>query len=246
MKKTRYLLPTSAAVIILAIASLVVLDAYGKNRRVYHQAGRLGSSNVETLVVDAPGDAFVAWKERGFTGRILVYVAGAWERLDNIYEPPVSRPYPLRLFRISGILTPADLTSANILYHASLNNVYRKLIVVLPEDALNKVAARARTTKDFRMDGDTLYFPYQGLPRWFMTASDLTKPDEPILLYVSASYFRNGDPGELYQRLSHAGLETDNVMLCREKDAANVTDTERNKLMLFAGLINQKPGSQSH
>jgi hypothetical protein len=242
-KKTWQYVLTSAAIAVLAVASLIALDTYGKSRRVYHRPGRLSDGVVEKIITKTPGAAFTAWKARGFTGRAVVYATGAWERIDNIYDAPVSRPYPLRLFRLSEVLAPGELTSATILYDAVLNKIARRITVILPKDKLDNVMERARKTKEFLIEGDRLYFPYQGMPRWFTTVKGFKKEQEPALLYVDASYFRSEDPEELYQRLAGAGLETDNVILCREEGNQNITDVVREKLMRFAELINRTAGS---
>jgi len=242
MKKYRGMsILTSIGIAILAIASLIILDAYGKSRRVYHQAGRLTDSYIEKILVQTPGEAFTAWKDRGFTGRAVVYVAGEWARLDNAYDAPVSRPYPLRLFRLSDRWAPAELTSTNFLFSATLNRIIRKISVILPEDELKKVTDRARTTKDFQVNGDVLSFPYQGLQRRFTTSKGFKRESEPALLYVSASYFRSKGPEELYQNLVGTGLETDSIILCGDIEDKNVTDAERDKLVRFAELIGWTP-----
>ena len=123
-----------------------------------------------------------------------------------------------------------------MVYYANLNRIVRRALVILPEHELSSVSERARTSKEYRTDAGGLYYPYQGFSRWFTTGAGLQAQAEPVLLYVSASYFRYGDPEQLYHELVRSGLATDCMILCRASGDGTVTDGERKKLALFGEL----------
>ncbi len=238
--KTWQAVLTTVIILSIGIVSVGSLNAWGTSRRVFNVPGLLGDAGVERLSVETPGAAFSAWKERGFAGRTVLYVAGAWERLGNTYEAPVSRPYPLRLFRLTEI-RQEDITSANVVYYANLNGIVRRALVILPEHELSNVSERARTSKEYHTDAGGLYYPYQGFTRWFTTGAGLKAETEPVLLYVSASYFRYGDPEQLYHELVRSGLATDCMILCRASGDDSVTAAEREKLAHFGELAGFPP-----
>jgi hypothetical protein len=230
---------------VAAIGSLIALDTYGKSNRVYPGAGRLDAREVEKIMVEIPAEAYSAWKSRGFKGRTVLFVSDKWERLDGTVEPPVSRPYPLNVYRLPELWERAELTSANFLYVASLNRIIRRIVAILPQKEYDQVAERARIAKDFRIGSGEVYFPYQGFPRWFTTGAGFKGEKEPVLLYVSAAYFKNADPEELFRQLTGAGVAADCVILCTASGDAGVTERERNRLIRFARLAGFSPRSGS-
>jgi hypothetical protein len=71
----------------------------------------------------------------------------------------------------------------------------------------------------------------------FTTAAGFRSGNEPVILFVSATYFKEDEPEHLLQRLKASGLTTDCIVLCRETADESMSDRERSKLVMFANLL---------
>ena len=224
---------------------LFALDQYGAASRVYGPAVPLSSLQVDKHFVNSPQESYRFWKSRGLKGRIIVYVADQWKRIDlKQYEDvPLYRPYPLRLFNPSVEKERKFLDDDNFLYMASITGLARQVTAVLSERGYEDITRQAEKAKDVIMHRGDVRLPHYGFPRLFTTAAGLRGPGEPVILFVSASYFRDNEPKDLFRTLSASGIIADYVGLCRERQDDSVSDREREKLVRFAQIMDMaNPG----
>jgi len=227
---------------------LFALDQYGAASRVYGAAGPLRAPQAEKHFVDSPQESYRFWKSRGLKGRIIVYVADQWKRIDlKQYEDvPLYRPYPLRLFNPSVEKERKFLDDDNFLYMASITGLARQVTAVLSESGYEGITRQAEQAKDVSMRRGETRLPHYGFPRLFTTAAWLRAPGEPVILFVSASYFRNNEPEALFRTLAASGIIADYVEFCRERQDVSVSDREREKLVRFAQLMDMAAPGRDH
>jgi hypothetical protein len=234
---------TSAAIFLVAVATFAALDYYGHRVRVYGTVGLIDSPQVAKMIVTTPHEAYLAWKQRGFRGRTVVFVAAKWEKLDvsDFGDTPLAaRAYPLNLYKVAAYEEQRGVTSANFLYVAALNGIARRIIAILHQSGFDERLKVARSAKEKKISEYEIYLPHQGLPRWFTTGAHFRGAQEPALLYVSASYFRTVEPEELYRWLKASGLMTDSIILCKEEEDSGITGAELDRLYQFSRLIGMR------
>jgi hypothetical protein len=226
-------------IVVLIVAAIASVDRYGKNCRVFGPAGTLQAQQVVKKLVDDPTDAYRIWKEAGYRGRTMVFVADKWESFDPGELIPVQmfRAYPLQLYNTARLLNDDYLNSVTFLYVASMNKICRRIAAIVPGNEVTRIKEAARLVKNSRVSDKGVYITRQGFPRWFTTGENFAGVGEPALLYIGASYFRTVEPEVLYRQLSASGLQADCVILCNEKGKATVTMNEISKLNRFAQLI---------
>ena len=241
-----HLILLSAAMVIFAVAVAWGLDAYGRRARTYGAAGPLGSLEASAVFIGTPRDAYRLWKERGYKGRVILYVGERWARLDpNEYNiPPLYRPYPLPLYNLPMERERGFLDDGNFLFMAALNGIARRVDAVLTPAGFAEIDIQARQARNASFgDGRTL-LTHNGFPRVFSTVTTVRSPGEPVLLYVGASYFRVRNAAHLLQALNYIGLRADLVILCAEENDASLPSTARMELLRFAELAGLKRGAQ--
>ena len=233
---------------LLAAGVAVGLDHYGRGSRVFGKSGGINSTETLKLVVDEPVDAYRSWKESGYRGRTVVYLADRWETCnpDEMMPAPVARPYPLEMVNPARFLEENSLNTATFLYIASLNRIARKIVAILPEQEISRLRESLRKGKDFRVTSGGIDDVRQGFPRSFTTADHFVPPRESVLLYVGASYFVSTEPEELLRLLAGSGITSDCILLCREKGKDSVTTVQVDKLYRFARLMGMTPASMSN
>ncbi|MEI6207994.1 MAG: hypothetical protein WCP20_14525 [Desulfuromonadales bacterium] len=236
---------TSLTIVFLAIGSLVGIDHVGKSNRVTGRAGNIQAQEIVRKMVDDPRDAYRFWREAGYQGRTVVYIADRWESFDpgELIPAQMFRAYPLQLYNTARLLEDEHLNGVTLLYVASMNKIIRRIVAVMPGAEVDRLAAAARKTKDYRVSDRGVFVTRQGFPRWYMTGANFSGVNEPVLLYVGASYFKNSEPEELNRQLSAAGLQTDCVILCNERGKDTVSSKETARLARFAQLIGVTPAS---
>lgn len=232
----------SAVIVLLAAVTLYALDSYGRNARVYGVAGRLDDPRVEKVVTATPQEAYQLWKKRRFKGRNVVFVGDKWERIDTTQynEAPVYRQYPLKLYNLANKQEREYLAANNFLYFADQNGIARKITVVLSTTGFSQLVDQAPQAKNVKFSDGEIFMTHHGFPRTFTTGEYFHADREPALLYVSAAYFRENEPEELFRQLGRAGLTTDCVVLCTMAGDATVSAAERAKLERFTGLVSMK------
>jgi hypothetical protein len=227
-------------VALLAVATLFGLDAYGKASRSAGYAGALNDPRVARYLVDTPEEAYRIWKQRRVHGRSLLFVAGRWVRLpveEIVDNPPLSRPYPLTLYRIPEVQEEQRLNARTFLYLAALNGIARRIVAILDESGYAEMREVAGAAKNSRLGAREVYLTHEGFPRFFTTAGGFRASEEPVLFYLDASYFQTGDPDELYRRLTAGGIKSDCVVLCANRGDGTVGERGRQGLARFARLI---------
>ncbi len=243
--KIRSSIITSLIIVILTVIALLGLDRYGNSSRVIGPVGTLQSSNIVKKQVEEPKEAYRIWREAGYRGRTIVFVADRWESFDpgELIPAQMFRAYPLQLYNTAKLLEDEYLNGTTFLYVASLNKVIRKIVAIMPDSEVKRLGAMARKTKDFKVSDKGVYVTRQGFPRWYTTGANFADVGEPVLLYVGASYFKNAEPEDLFRHITKSGLSTDCVILSNEKGKDTVTPREVAKLNAFAQLVGVTPSS---
>jgi hypothetical protein len=240
MMSLRTCIITSLAIILLATSALFMLDRYGRNARVYRDVGAIDTPGVEKHLVNSAIDAYRIWKSNGFRGRTILFVADRWERLDKDdiqMDPPMSRRYPLQLYKIADLLEQTRLNERNFLFVAAVNGITRRIVAILPQQGFDEMKEMAHSAKNSRIGTDEIYVTHQGFPRWYTTGTAFKGEQEPVLLYISASYFRDAEPEDLFRQLTAAKLRTDCIILCLGKGDDKITKRESDRLARFASRI---------
>jgi hypothetical protein len=229
------------SVLICTGALLICLasDRYGKGARRFETVEAVGASPCRAVVVDTPTAAFRFWRERGFHGRTILYVGSDWARIDpdEFYTDDPRRHYPLEVYRLADRMEQEFLDDRTFLFVAAEQGVARRVVAVVSPAAFGQARENARRAKNARVTTDSVYVTYHGFPRWFTTAATLPPPDEPVLLYVAASAFRDSRPEEVLATLRRKGVRTDAALLCTMMGDATVTDDERRDVAEFARLL---------
>jgi len=237
--RTVRLIVVSAAIWVLAGAVCIGLDRYGKSARHLGTVQTVGVSGIEPVLVDTPENAYRFWREKGFHGRTILYVASGWERIDpdefSIEDP--RRAYPLKVYRQADQIEENFLDARTFLYVAAMQGIARRVIAVVSPAAFDEAKVLARRAKNARITADAVFVTYHGFPRWFTTLAQLPSPDEPVLLFVGASAFRDHGPDEVLAMLRKKGVRTDAAILCAMPGDGAVTDKERRDLADFARLL---------
>jgi hypothetical protein len=235
--RTRYWIIT-AATLVLALATLSGVERYGRGSRSYGSVAELDRGAARFLV-DTPVEAYRLWKEAGACGRLVLVVADRWRLPEpGELEPPLpmSRRYPVALYRIAEVMEREYLSAANFLQVAALNGMARSTSALLSEGGYAEMLQLARAAGNGCVADGELSLPQQGYQRRFTTAAGFRGEPEPVLLYVSAGYFRQGRPEELFRLLKSRGVLSDCVILCRETGDPAVSDQQRAALLRFAAL----------
>ena len=242
---TRRYIITSLCIIFLAAILIAGLDRYGKSSRVIGPAGTIQQQNIIKRQVDNPTEAYRIWKDAGYRGRTIVFVADRWESFDpgELIPAQMFRAYPLQLYNTAKLIEDDHLNGVTLLYVASLNKIGRRIVAVMPESEVNRMRELSRKSKDFKATEKEVFVSRQGFPRWYLTAANYSATGEPALLYIGASYFKTVEPEELYRQLSVSGLQTDCIILCNEAGKDSVTPQEIAKLDRFARLIGISPAA---
>lgn len=240
MMSSRNCIILSLALVLCAAGALFLLDWYGRNARIYGVTGGIDTPGVEKRLVESPLEAYRFWRSRGFRGRTILFVADKWERLDRddvLVDPPPSRTYPLKLFKIADHMERDRLNERNFLFVAAVNGITRRIVAILSPGGFDEMKEMARTARNSRIARGEIYMTHQGFPRWYTTADAFKGEQEPVLLYVDASYFRDIEPEELFRYLTAAKLRTDSVILCRGRKSDRSTEQESGRLVRFARLL---------
>jgi hypothetical protein len=153
------------------------------------------------------------------------------------------RAYPLQLYNTARLLEEEHLSGVTLLYVASMNKVIRRIVAIMPEEEVGRMAVAVRKAKDHRVSDKEVFVSRQAFPRWYSTGANFGGAAEPVLLYVGASYFKHATPEDLYQQLVNVGLKTDCIVLCNEAGKDTVSSKEVAKLNVFARLIGIPPTS---
>lgn len=230
---------TCLVVLLLTAAALFWVNRFGTGSRVVGRTGGVTEQGIVRKVVDDPREAYALWKQAGYRGRVVVYIADRWESFDpgTLIETQMYRGYPLSLYNTARLLEAEHLNGVTFLYVAMMNRLVRKIVAVVPQAEVERMRALVPGVKDSRSTPRGVFLSRQGFSRWYTTGANFSAPPEPVLLYVGASYFRYAEPEDLLRQLASSGLTTDCVMLCREVVKPGVGKVELEKLDRFARLL---------
>ena len=242
---TRSCLITSLLILFLTAFALVGINRFGTYSRVTGRTGTIQAQQIDKKVVDDPKEAYRIWRDAGYRGRTIVFIADRWESFDpgELIPAQMFRAYPLQLYNTAKLMEDDYLNGITFLYVASLNKIIRKIVMIAPDSEVGRMKVSAAKAKDSAVSEKAVFISRQGFPRWYTTAANFTAVKEPVLLYIGASYFKHVQPEELFRLLSASGLQADSVILCREKGKDSVTEDEIIKLGRFAALIGITPPS---
>src|ERR1039457_7303174 len=118
---TRRCTITSLIIVLLTAGALIGLDRFGKNSRVIGPTGTIQQQNVVRKRVDNPKDAYQIWKEAGYRGRTIVFIADRWESFDpgELIPAQMFRAYPLQLYNTAKRIEDEYLNGVTFLYSAT-------------------------------------------------------------------------------------------------------------------------------
>ena len=243
---TRRSITTCFIIVLLTAGAVFWLDRFGKSSRVISNTGTIQSLQIVKKMVDDPKEAYRIWRNSGYQGRTILYVADRWESFDpgELIPAQMFRAYPLQLYNTAKLLEDEHLSGVTLLYVASMNKIIRRIVAIMPGDEVTRLAVTVRKSKDHRVSDKEVFVSRQAFPRWYSTGANFGGSAEPVLLYVGASYFKHAEPEDLYRQLTKVGLQTDCVILCSEKGKDSVSAKEIAKLNVFARLIGMAPSGQ--
>lgn len=223
-----YLLSTGILISFLVI--IVFLDQYGRSSRVTGRAYSINELGVKTVSVDYPEEAYNTWKQNGLRGRVVA----SFSRSPAIEMPVITLMvgFPLKVFNISETVE-AKLMPENFLSAAIETGIARRLIFIVPEDVFKVELNKEGVSKG----NGKVDVPLFGSQRTITTMPFFKSLNEPLLLYIDASFFGRYEPEEFLRLLRNTGVETDLIVLCRAYNDDGVTDKEREKLRIFERLI---------
>ena len=244
---TRRCTVTCLIIVLLTVVTLVWLDRFGKSSRVGGPTGAIQSGQIIKKMADDPKEAYRIWRNAGYQGRTILYVADRWESFDpgELIPAQMFRAYPLQLYNTAKLLEDEHLSGVTLLYVASMNKIIRRIVAIMPGDEVARLAVTVRKSKDYRVNDKEIFVSRQAFPRRYSTGANFGGVAEPVLLYVGASYFKHAEPEELYRHLLKAGLHTDCVILCSETGKNTVSAREIAKLSVFARLIGVPSSAKS-
>jgi hypothetical protein len=188
-------------------------------------------------VVETPTDAYQVWKKSGYHGRKLLYLAGGWQQIKpaDILPQLDYSPYPLRLFSVVEAMERENLSDASFLFLASYRGILREVRAVLPEAAYAERVQMARISKTGSIGTGEVMITYQGQPRYFTTLRVPPPDGEPPLVLVTAGFLSAHSAEETVRYL--AGVRTDSVLLCTDRDNPAVGDLERQRFATLLRLL---------
>ncbi|MGB8930005.1 MAG: hypothetical protein WCC48_02015 [Anaeromyxobacteraceae bacterium] len=179
---------------VVALASLLAFALTAASLALHGAHGRVYLEGTTTLAVRTPEEAFRRWREAGVRGRILL-LFDRYPHLTTTYD------------QLRG---GAPVTTGNFLEHAVLNNVVRKIILVVRDEEWEDLARRPETYLPYRSvpGTDRAFYLHEagGLPLIAVASSALWQLGEPALVYVNAALF---DRGEIPALLGRAGIPSD-------------------------------------
>jgi len=228
----------AAAVLIVLAAAGTAAGAHALGRASRHAgpAGLVAGGKATVVMVRSGRDTVALWRERGFSGRIVVHAG----RFLHFVSPDEDGSLLASTLVRPG--TGSEVCAAyaarsdwrNYLRVAIECGVARGIHYVLPRPDLAARATRLGRAWDGE-SGTTLDLGVEGVVR---TAS-LEPPSfrEPVLLDIHASFFDGGDGDALLGAIRRAGIRSDLVTLCLSDDSPDVSPEARHRLVSFARAL---------
>jgi len=222
---------------LVALLVTVGLDRYGLSCRHFGKVGEVSQPATRKLMVATPTAAYQVWKQNGYHGRKLLLLSGEWQQINpaEILPQLGYSPYPLRLFSVLGTMERESLSDASFLFLASYRGILRQIRAVLPDEAYAEREQRAMAAKTRTFGNGEVMITYQGQPRYFTTIHRPLPGGEPFLILVTADFLSTHSAEEVARYL--AGVRTDCLILCSDRDNPAVGERERRRLATLARLL---------
>jgi hypothetical protein len=179
---TRTRVALSMAIVSLSAVVFVAADRHGRSSRV--ESGR-----AVTLEVARPEQAYAAWKESGVRGRTLLLFAS----------------FPHLWARVG----PGSRGSESFITRAALDNVFRRIVVLVPDDAWDEFYGGDAPGFFGRApppERSVHLHNVLGFPVLATTPSSLPGMSERPLVYVDRGRF---DPAWVQELLLRKGIASD-------------------------------------
>lgn len=239
--KRKYVFGISCALILLFLVLLYAIDRYGRNARKSGTGFSLADASLPKIAVGYPEDAYIAWKMRGYRGRVVVALS---KRLNFIEPEKIMTQrdrFPLDP-RSQGNELERRLNSENFLFVAMKRGIVRKIIHIVPDSDFRWRRDAASDIGGVAAAENAISTPYRGSPRLITTLGHLPATDEPVLLYINASFFHDHTPDEVLAGLRNARVRTDYVVFCDSLEDPEVTEEERLRLRDFSAALRTSGG----
>ena len=221
----------------LFISVLIIAEKKGINSRRFFRDEIVGT-RIVTLTVDKPTEAYDVWQMMKFRGRVIVSLG---RRLNFVQIAasdiiPSYADFPIMPFNLPDKMEKA-VTDRNFLFVSMKSGIARGIIHIVPEDVFSEKSAYSGRDSEVKVRSGAIDAPFLGSPRTITTLRNFRGLDEPALLYVNASFFRDREPAEVMEQLRRSGLTADYIVLCRSFDDDEVGETERRRLESFEMLL---------
>lgn len=235
MKNRRTLYIYSSGVILLFVMTFACLDRFGKRCRVFGYAGPLTDSHINRIVVDDPAEAFTYWQNKKFRGRMVISLSRRLHFFIDESRTPLM-PFPIKVFNLSQEAARV-LNGNNFLYVASKTGLARETIHIVNDSQFAEKLRQVKEVEGAQVRRNGISAPLYGSPRLITTLTYLQPSNEPVLLHINASFFRECEPQALLQQLLKSGVTADAIVLSKSLHDGEVTAIERERLEAFARLL---------
>lgn len=230
-----------AALLLFALFAVTAagLDLYGKRSRVIGASRGASPGGVRADQCLSAADAYRILKAEGHHGRVVVSLSRrlnfeTTDESDFLAARGIdATAYPLGLFSLTEAIAETA-SSRNFLYVTMRSGIGREIIHVVPDEVFRDEILRRSPSR--RGNARHVATDFMGSPRIITTLATLGPVQEPVLLYVDASYFRGEHPEKVMAGVVLSGLTSDRAIFCESSDDVQITDEERSRLREFARL----------
>lgn len=180
-------------VIVLALIAAAFLRYAGSsNRRAAKPPNRVH-------IIGEEKDAFPIWKRSGIKGRVLIHFGG---------HMPIKRTKD----DTAGTDMP---TNADYIYAAAKENMFRKIVGVIPDSDWPGVYNALKTSKVYTVKGDYVEAWLDAMPITSGRLAVLPSLGEPVVLNFAPDYFLGGksSPQAVLAAIEKTGLRFDLVTI---------------------------------
>ena len=222
------------AMCLLTVVMAGVLDRTGHAARVY-EPEQGNSDGMMVVVVHSATEAIDAWRQSGYSGRVLVH-AGRYLHFVQPDEPYPERrlsmfPHPIETMMLEHAGDPG------MLWVLMRLNIARELVNLLPADVYDEKLGSSGNRGSRR----TTIASY-GMKRTI--ADHFVEFGEPILLSMDASIFGAEEGDRLALELLPRLQDADLVICNLAEDNPRVTEAQREALLRYVAGIPGRDGSQ--
>lgn len=218
---------------ILLALTVMSLDLYGTSSRttIPHALS----------VVSSPQEAWEELSAYHVRGTTMVSISRGLYFVQPDMGIPASSAFPLTVFSLTE-KAPSLSSEENLLWLAVETGVARRVIHVLPDDRYTEKLEILRSL-DYAPDYETvvateqeIYAPYYTAPRLLYSPQYLPEIDEPVILFVDASFFDETDTPRISE-IVRERLSPALIIAATLDDDPAVTAQQRERLRLFLSEI---------